>query len=87
MQWELTAMFWPVDGGFAARTEEFPDIDAHGATLDEARENLRAAVRQTLQSRRAQAEHELAETAAVEQTMVISREADGADLRFTYPGT
>ena len=87
MNWELRAMFWSADGGFAARTEEFPDIAAHGATLDEAREKLRVAVWQTIQSRRAQAEREIAGTTFLQETMVISAEADGTGLQFTYSGT
>ena len=87
MQWELTAVFRPVDGGFVARTEEFPDLAVQGATLTETRENLRSAMREMIQSRRARAEHELAGSSVVEETMVITRESDGADLRFIDPGT
>jgi hypothetical protein len=44
-------------------------------------------MREMIQSRRAQAKHELAESSFVEETMVITRESDGVGLRFTYPGT
>jgi hypothetical protein len=87
MQWELTAIFRPVDGGFVARTKELPDIAAQGVTLDEARENLRATVWQTILSRRTQAKHELAGSSFVEETMTITRESRGAGYQFTNPST
>ena len=87
MEWELTAMFCAVNGGFAARTKEFPDIHAHGATLDEARENLRSTVRETIQSRRAQAGQELAGASFLTEVMVITRGADGTRPRSTILGT
>jgi predicted RNase H-like HicB family nuclease len=87
MEWELTAMFRAMNGGFAARTKEFPDIHAHGATLDEARENLRSAVREAIQSSRARAGQELAGVSFLTERMVITREADGTRPRSTILGT
>lgn len=40
----LTAVFLEVPGGYVAFIEELPGANTQGATLEEARENLREAV-------------------------------------------
>jgi predicted RNase H-like HicB family nuclease len=59
---KLTAVFIPVAEGCVASLEELPGANAQGATLEEARENLREAVELVLAANR-----ELAEQALVGQ--------------------
>jgi predicted RNase H-like HicB family nuclease len=60
MQLEFTAVYRKVPEGYVAFVEELPGADTQGATLDEARENLREAVELTLEANRALAEEDLA---------------------------
>jgi predicted RNase H-like HicB family nuclease len=53
---ELTAVFRKVPGGYIAFVEELPGAHTHGATLDEARENLKEAVVLVLEANRLLAE-------------------------------
>src|SRR4051812_32396328 len=48
MQLEFTAVYRKVPEGYVAFVEELPGANTQGATLDEARENLREAVELTL---------------------------------------
>lgn len=50
---ELTAVFQPVPEGFIASVEELPGANSQGATLEEARANLREAVLLVLEANRA----------------------------------
>lgn len=59
MQLEFTAVYRKVPEGFIAFVEELPGANTQGATLDEARRNLREAVVLTLEANRALAEEEL----------------------------
>jgi predicted RNase H-like HicB family nuclease len=45
---ELTAAYKKVPEGYIARVEDLPGANTQGATLDEARENLRQAIRMVL---------------------------------------
>ena len=56
---EFTAVFRPVPEGYVAFVEELPGANTQGATLDEARENLREAVELILDANRALAEEDL----------------------------
>jgi predicted RNase H-like HicB family nuclease len=64
MAWErsmkLTAVFIPVAEGYVASVEELPGANTQGATLDEARDNLREAVELVLAANRELAEQALA---------------------------
>ena len=60
VQLELTAVFRKVPEGYVAFVEELPGANSQGATLDEARTNLREAVELTLEANRALAEEDLA---------------------------
>jgi predicted RNase H-like HicB family nuclease len=60
MQLELTAVYRKVPEGYVAFVEELPGANTQGATLDEARENLREAVELVLEANRALAEEDLA---------------------------
>jgi predicted RNase H-like HicB family nuclease len=61
---KLTAVFQQVPEGYIAFVEELPGANTQGATLEEARENLREAVTLVLESNR-----ELAERSIVGQTV------------------
>ena len=53
-------MFRKVPEGYVAFVEELPGANTQGATLDEARANLREAVELALEANRAVAEEDLA---------------------------
>ena len=59
MQLQLTAVFRKVPEGYVAFVEELPGANTQGATLEEARVNLREAVELVLEANRALAEEEL----------------------------
>lgn len=48
----FTAVFEKVPEGYVAFVEELPGANAQGATLDEARENLREAVELVIEANR-----------------------------------
>jgi predicted RNase H-like HicB family nuclease len=56
---ELTAVYIEVPEGYVAFVEELPGANTQGATLDEARENLREAVSLVLEANRELAEKSL----------------------------
>ena len=60
MQPEFTAVYRKVPEGYVAFVEELAGANTQGATLEEARENLREAVELTLEANRALAEEDLA---------------------------
>lgn len=60
---EFTAVFMQVPEGYIAFLEELPGANTQGATLEEARENLREAVLMVLETNR-----ELAEQSPSENT-------------------
>jgi predicted RNase H-like HicB family nuclease len=64
---ELTAVYIQVPEGFVAFIEELPGANTQGATLEEARQNLREAVQLVLEANR-----ELSERSLVGQD--VSRE-------------
>ncbi len=55
----VTAVFRKVPEGYIGFVEELPGANTQGATLDEARENLKEAVALVLVANRALAEEEL----------------------------
>jgi predicted RNase H-like HicB family nuclease len=56
---KLTAVFIPVPEGYVAFVEELPGANTQGATLEEARSNLREAVEMVLDANRKFAEQSL----------------------------
>ncbi len=56
---ELTAVFKKAPEGYIAWVEDLPGANTQGATLEEARENLREAIRLVLEANRELAEHDL----------------------------
>lgn len=63
----LTAVYMPVPEGYIAFVEELPGANTQGATLEEARENLREAVTLVLEANRELAEESLAGQAVVRE--------------------
>ena len=60
MELELTAVFRKVPEGYIGFVEELPGANTQGATLEEARRNLREAVELVLEANRSLAQSELA---------------------------
>lgn len=58
MDLQLTAIFRKVPEGYIAFVEELPGANTQGATLEEARENLREAVTQVLEANRTLAQED-----------------------------
>jgi predicted RNase H-like HicB family nuclease len=59
MQLDLTAVFRKVPEGYVAFVEELPGANTQGATLEEARENLKQAAALVLETNRTLLEEEL----------------------------
>jgi predicted RNase H-like HicB family nuclease len=62
----LTAIYVPVPEGYLAFVEELPGANTRGGTLDEALENLKAAVGRVLDAHRELAEQARADDATRE---------------------
>ena len=69
---ELTAVFIEVPEGFVAFVEELPGANTQGATLAEARANLREAVELVLVANRELAERSLRGRAVAREPFVLS---------------
>lgn len=59
MEIEFTAVFQKVAGDYIAFVEELPGANTQGATLDEARENLREAITLVIEASRTLSEESL----------------------------
>ena len=68
---QLTAVFLPVPEGYIAFVEELPGANTQGATLEEARENLREAVELVLEANRQLAERSLAGQPVTREPFVL----------------
>ena len=70
---QLTAVFVSVpEGGFVAFVEELPGANTQGATLEEARDNLREAVALVIQANRELAEESLRGQAVTREPLELS---------------
>jgi predicted RNase H-like HicB family nuclease len=70
---QLTAVFVQVpEGGYVAFVEELPGANTQGATLEEARENLREAVALVIESNRALAEESLRGQAVTREPLELA---------------
>lgn len=69
---EFTAVFRRVPQGYIAFVEELPGANTQGATLEEARENLREAVQLILEANRALVEDELEGVEAIREPLKVS---------------
>jgi len=72
MQAEFTAVFRKVPEGYVAFVEEVPGANTQGATLEEARENLREALAMVLEANRELAEQELRDVDVIREPFKIS---------------
>ena len=72
MQLELTAVFRRVPLGYVAFVEELPGANTQGATLDEARANLREAVALVVETNRALAEEEIGGAEVIRESLLLS---------------
>jgi predicted RNase H-like HicB family nuclease len=68
---EFTAVFQKVAEGYIAFVEELPGANTQGATLREARRNLREAVGLVLEANRALAEESLKGEKVIKEPLLI----------------
>jgi predicted RNase H-like HicB family nuclease len=71
MELKLTTVFRKVPEGYIAFVEELPGANTQGATLEEARENLKEAVELVLEANRILAEEEMTETDFIRETLML----------------
>ena len=72
MQLEFTAVYRKVPQGYVGFVEELPGANTQGATLEEARENLREAVELVLEANRALAEEDLAGVDVIREPLKLT---------------
>jgi predicted RNase H-like HicB family nuclease len=72
METRFTAVFRKVPEGYIGFVEELPGANTQGATLEEARENLREAVSLVLEANRALAEEDLTDTEVIREPFELS---------------
>jgi predicted RNase H-like HicB family nuclease len=73
-QLELTAVFRKVPEGYIGYVEEIPGANTQGATLDEARRNLREAVQLVLEANRALANEDFGTEQVIREAIRIRAE-------------
>ncbi len=72
MEIKLTAVLQKFPEGYAAFVEELPGANTQGATLEEARENLKEAVEMVLQANRVLAEELLGGADVVREPLLVT---------------
>ena len=72
MEITLTAVFRKFPEGYAAFVEELPGANTQGATLEEARENLKEAVGMVLQANRELAEESFQGAEVLREPLAIT---------------
>jgi len=72
MSVELTAVYQAVPEGFIAFVEEIPGANTQGATIEEARLNLREAVGLVMKANRAMAEEDLAGATVIREPLRLT---------------
>jgi predicted RNase H-like HicB family nuclease len=72
MEIAFTAVFQKVPEGYVAFVEELPGANTQGATLEEARENLREAVELVIEANRALAREELGTSDVIRESLKIA---------------
>ena len=72
MEMAFTAVFREVPEGYIAFVEELSGANAQGATLEEARENLREAVELVLETNRALAREETGAAKVIREPLKIA---------------
>lgn len=68
---KLTAVFMKVPEGFVAFVEELPGANTQGATLEEARGNLREAVALVLDANRMLAEESIGKAEVIREQFIV----------------
>jgi predicted RNase H-like HicB family nuclease len=71
METEFTAVYRKVPEGYIAFVEELPGANSQGASIEEARENLREAVQLVLEANRALAEEALEGVEAIREPFKV----------------
>jgi predicted RNase H-like HicB family nuclease len=69
MEMAFTAVFQKVPECYIAFVEELPGANTQGATLEEARENLREAVALVIEANRALAREEFGESEVIRESL------------------
>ena len=69
---QFTAVYMEVPEGFIAFVEELPGANTQGATLEEAKENLKEAVAMVLEANRELAEKSFAGKNVTKESFVLS---------------
>ena len=72
MNMEFTAVFQQVPEGYIGFVEEVPGANTQGATLEEARANLREALQMVLEANRALAEEAVAGQTVIREPLRIT---------------
>ena len=72
MHLELTAVYCKVPEGFVAFVEELAGANTQGATLEEARRNLREAVELVIEANRTLSEETLAGTEVIREPLKLT---------------
>src|SRR5438093_5651675 len=72
MEFQLTAVFRKVPEGYIGFVEELPGANTQGATLEEARANLREAVMLVLEANRLLAQEELRGTDVIREPLRLT---------------
>jgi predicted RNase H-like HicB family nuclease len=70
-QLEFTAVFRKVPEGYIGFVEELPGANTQGATVDEARQNLREAVQLVVEANRALTEREIGAEEVIREAIRI----------------
>ncbi len=79
----LTAVFQRTPEGYVAFVEELPGANTQGATIDEARTNLREAVEMVLEANRALAEQSLTGPDIIREPFDLSLKSPGTPTAFS----
>ncbi|MGD0349750.1 MAG: type II toxin-antitoxin system HicB family antitoxin [Verrucomicrobiota bacterium] len=72
MKLKLTAVFRKFPEGYAAFVEELPGANTQGATLKEARANLKEAIALVLEANRQLAEEELGNAEVIREPLALA---------------
>ena len=72
MEMAFTAVFQKVPEGYIAFVEELPGANTQGATLEEARENLREAVELVIEANRMLAREEFGDRDVIREPLKIA---------------
>ena len=72
MNLQCTAVFRKVPEGYIAFIEEFPGANTQGATLEEARTNLREAVALVVEANRILAREDASDSAVIREPLTVT---------------